>query len=764
MSEQKLPVVVLDPGHGGSTKVGGSSQNNAMGPNGLVEKDLTLEVAQRTAAALDGHARVLLTRTSDVNLSLADRAAIARANNTDMFLSIHFNGFRDPVVDGTEVWVAPGAGHASADFAQAVLQRVVAVTHVHDRGVRRADLGVLLPQRHAPGTAACLAEVAFLTNPAQADRLADAAYKQQIAQALASAVLDRVRVPAMAGAPTGAGSVPAAQAWSAGPRVFSSTYARSAAIVQPDVDYRATSLAEANRIWEGWLARYAQWAMGVPDGNLANFPHAAICQLRLFDGSGNLAYGTGFYIGSETLLTCGHNFTDGDGWRTARIEVQPGFSPRMSIFATRSFPVHAADVVHPRWRDAFDSTHDIAVLRVPGLPAQKGSFTLANRSLGPNEGIVVCGYGKVDGLPYEDQGQRMDGSHIVEADTEMVYYPIQTVGGHSGSPVFHGSTVIGVHTGPRQRAGGVVDTHQNRAVLVNPEKIDWINRQGGTSFGMGMAGNGYTLAFTEAAPRAYALVDQNSTQSAQSLEVRRHLAHSMGQAETNLNFADLTHDSHRVNFGIASWTGDEIADLLDLYVTVANEQGGTAAADMFAIFGGQANFTAIRDLFRNQGAAAVLTPAQETQLRRLGAITALQDAQLRKLDSDIKGMLDRIGGITGTPPSGAATDPWYPWIDSGMGAISELAAHVLVHAMHQSGHAGFRARLRDAIAHFGGEHQLGQHMVDHTVTERDFLEQVAEGVATHSEASLQAGVRNRYRTLFRNFSGSHLSYYFHPAN
>jgi len=763
MSEQQLPVIVLDPGHGGSAKVGGSSPNNAVGPNGLLEKDLTLDVAQRAAAALAGRARALCTRTTDVNLSLADRAAIARASKADLFLSIHFNGFKDPAVDGTEVWVARGAGQASADFAQAVLQRLVVVTNVRDRGVRRADLGVLLPQRHASGTAACLAEISFLTNPAQAARLADAAYKQQIAQALASAVLDRVLVPAMAGAPAGAVSGPATQSWFDSPRVFSATYARSAAIVRPDIDYRATSLLEAFRIWADWLERYVEWTLGVPDANLAHFPHAAICQLRLFDGSGSLAYGTGFYIGPETLLTCGHNFMDSDGWRTARVEVQPAFSPRMSIFPTSTFSVNPRDVVHPQWRDSFDPTHDLAVLRVPGLPAQKGTFTLANRSLGANVGIVVCGYGKVDGIPYEDQGQRMDGAHISEADTEMVYYPIQTIGGHSGSPVFHEAMVIGVHTGPRQRAGGVVDTHQNRAVLINPEKIDWINRQGGTSFGMGMAGTGYTLAFTEAAPRAYALVDQNSTQSAQSLEVRRHTAHSLGQAETNLHYDDVSHDSNRVNFGIASWTGGEIADLFDVYVTVANEQGPAAAQAMFAIFGGEANFTAIRDLFRSQGSSTVLSPAQEAQLRRLGATTSLQDAQVRKLADDVKGMLDRIGGISGTPPAGTPADPWYPWIDAGMGAISELAAHVLVHAMHQSGHAGFQARLRDAIAHFGGATALGQHMVDGTVTERAFLEQIGEGVANHVLPKLQAGVRNRYRTLLQNYSGSVLSYYFHPA-
>src|SRR5712664_958616 len=115
---QALPIVVLDPGHGGTDVVGGSSPNNAGGPNGLLEKTLTLDVAQRTASALAGHARVILTRTTDTNLPLADRAAVGRANHADVFLSIHFNGFHDRAVDGTEAWASRAAAHESVDFAQ----------------------------------------------------------------------------------------------------------------------------------------------------------------------------------------------------------------------------------------------------------------------------------------------------------------------------------------------------------------------------------------------------------------------------------------------------------------------------------------------------------------------------------------------------------------------------------------------------------------------------------------------------------------------
>jgi N-acetylmuramoyl-L-alanine amidase len=186
----KLPVVVLDPGHGGDRKVGGSSANNATGPNGLLEKGLTLEVSRLAQAALAGVATVVRTRTADVNLSLADRAKVARDHNATAFVSIHFNGWHDPKVDGTEVWLARSAGAASQRLARGVLRALLPVTGAADRGVRENDLGVLLPARHAPGTAACLAELCFLTNPAQARHLADHDYLEQLGDALAAAVRD----------------------------------------------------------------------------------------------------------------------------------------------------------------------------------------------------------------------------------------------------------------------------------------------------------------------------------------------------------------------------------------------------------------------------------------------------------------------------------------------------------------------------------------------------------------------------------------------
>jgi len=192
------PVVVIDPGHGGRAKVGGSSPNNALGPNGLQEKDLTLDIAQRVKPLIASVADVNLTRERDVNVGLAERAKAARDAHAALFLSVHLNGWNDATVDGTETWVARSANQRSRDFAAKLLDKLTKTTQVKSRGVKQSDFGVLLPDRHDPGTAACLAEIAFLTNPAQAKHLTDDRYKQQIAEALAAAIIEQLKADAAA--------------------------------------------------------------------------------------------------------------------------------------------------------------------------------------------------------------------------------------------------------------------------------------------------------------------------------------------------------------------------------------------------------------------------------------------------------------------------------------------------------------------------------------------------------------------------------------
>lgn len=111
-------IVVIDPGHGGMGKVGGSSANNATSPSGLLKKNLTLAVARHAEAALAARGHdVRFTRTTDVNLSLTDRARVARSAGAGAFVSIHFNGFGDTSVQGTETWVHQRGSASSVELA-----------------------------------------------------------------------------------------------------------------------------------------------------------------------------------------------------------------------------------------------------------------------------------------------------------------------------------------------------------------------------------------------------------------------------------------------------------------------------------------------------------------------------------------------------------------------------------------------------------------------------------------------------------------------
>lgn len=184
-----MAVVVIDPGHGGTVKVGGSSANNATSPSGLLEKDLTLAVALHAERALVAHGHTAtLTRNGDVNLGLAARAALARTAQADVFVSIHFNGFGDATVQGTETWVHLSASSRSHDLAGCVQRAVLQATRYRDRGVQAKVLGVLDPAHFTGQTAACLAEISFITTVAEDLRLHDPAYLQAIGEAVASGV------------------------------------------------------------------------------------------------------------------------------------------------------------------------------------------------------------------------------------------------------------------------------------------------------------------------------------------------------------------------------------------------------------------------------------------------------------------------------------------------------------------------------------------------------------------------------------------------
>jgi N-acetylmuramoyl-L-alanine amidase len=197
-------LVVIDPGHGG-VQTGTRSVLD-----GRFEKDFVLDWAFRLAPLLEQSGwRVRLTRTNDVEMSLPDRVAFADRHGAHLFLSLHFNAAESGGAQaGVESYVLTPTGMPSnltrgyADDIREVLpnnafddQNLRYAVRIHrallrvngnqDRGVRHARfLGVLRNQNRP----AVLIEGGYLSNPEEARKIADPAYRQTLAEAIARAL------------------------------------------------------------------------------------------------------------------------------------------------------------------------------------------------------------------------------------------------------------------------------------------------------------------------------------------------------------------------------------------------------------------------------------------------------------------------------------------------------------------------------------------------------------------------------------------------
>lgn len=115
-TQQQKPLVVLDPGHGGTDP-------GAISISGKYEKNLTLKMAQETKKALEktGKYRVLLTRDTDKALALRDRIRFAHKHKADLFISIHADSARNKNAKGLSVYTI--SERASDREAQLLAER-----------------------------------------------------------------------------------------------------------------------------------------------------------------------------------------------------------------------------------------------------------------------------------------------------------------------------------------------------------------------------------------------------------------------------------------------------------------------------------------------------------------------------------------------------------------------------------------------------------------------------------------------------------------
>lgn len=174
----KKGTIVIDPGHGGTVEVGGSSPNNARTPSGVLEKNMALrfgflvrEALEKAATVGDHTLKVLMTREADKNLGLADRARLAKTNSADLFLSIHFNASEAHNARGVETWIDKKPRNTNFAAESAYAQKIQAAvfnaikahdTKTKDRGVKNKSLMVLNDLHLGTKVRACLLEMEFI--------------------------------------------------------------------------------------------------------------------------------------------------------------------------------------------------------------------------------------------------------------------------------------------------------------------------------------------------------------------------------------------------------------------------------------------------------------------------------------------------------------------------------------------------------------------------------------------------------------------------
>ena len=192
-------MVVIDAGHGG--------QDSGAIRDGVLEKDLTLDVARRLEQLVRASGmRTVLTRSTDASVSLAERAAIANEQTECVFVSIHFDEGGRAAATGVNTYYAArqatsrpaiaswlpflqpvsdeGTNVGSQSLAGFVQQALVTRTGAVDRGTRAQQFYVIANVRHP----AVLVEGGFLTNQEDISKLRREEYRQELAVAISDGI------------------------------------------------------------------------------------------------------------------------------------------------------------------------------------------------------------------------------------------------------------------------------------------------------------------------------------------------------------------------------------------------------------------------------------------------------------------------------------------------------------------------------------------------------------------------------------------------
>jgi len=175
--------VVIDAGHGGHDSGAFTRGRRSR----VLEKYLALDVARRLEPKLRAAGfRTVMTRRDDRFISLDRRAAISNAHSDSVFISIHFNDARRRAVHGVETY---HNRRGTWQLAARIERSLASMPRGENRGVKTANFRVLRKSRGP----ALLVECGFLSNPSEAARCANAAWREQVADRLARAIIEQRR-------------------------------------------------------------------------------------------------------------------------------------------------------------------------------------------------------------------------------------------------------------------------------------------------------------------------------------------------------------------------------------------------------------------------------------------------------------------------------------------------------------------------------------------------------------------------------------------
>lgn len=168
-------LIAIDAGHGG--------KDPGATANGLLEKEITLQLTLKTGLYLRAHyaCEVMYTRNRDVFLTLSERVTMANRAKADLFLSFHINSF-NKVAKGFESYRYPGTTGKTLELQRQVHGEVMEVLKnykISDRGMKQGNFAVvrdtIMP--------ALLTETLFISNPTEAQFLRSEEFLDRVAQA-----------------------------------------------------------------------------------------------------------------------------------------------------------------------------------------------------------------------------------------------------------------------------------------------------------------------------------------------------------------------------------------------------------------------------------------------------------------------------------------------------------------------------------------------------------------------------------------------------